>query len=112
MIKYWVALFSAVLISTCSQLMLKRATLQQRKGLLADYLNFWVISGYILMGISTLCIIFAYRGVDYKNGPVVESLGFVLVMIFGRVLFNEKLSGRKIMGMVLILVGIAVFYLL
>ena len=110
--KYWLTLFMAVLISTCSQLLLKRATLRQRKGFLADYLNPWVISGYMLMVISTLCIILAYRGVDYKNGPVVESLGFVLVMIFGKVFFKEKLSCKKAAGMALVLTGIAVFYLL
>lgn len=86
--------------------------MRESKGFLDDYLNPWVICGYGMMVLSTLCIIFAYRGVDYKNGPVVESLGFVLVMIFGRVFFNEKLSQKKILGMVLVVSGIAAFYLL
>lgn len=105
-------MFAAVLVSTCSQLLLKKGAMRESKGFLDDYLNPWVICGYGMMVLSTLCIIFAYRGVDYKNGPVVESLGFVLVMIFGRVFFNEKLSQKKILGMVLVVSGIAAFYLL
>ena len=85
--------------------------MRQSKGFLDDYLNLWVIGGYVLMVVSTLCIIFAYQGVDYKNGPVIESLGFVLVMVFGRVFFGEKLSRRKVTGMGMVLAGIAVFYL-
>lgn len=109
--KYWIALFAAVFVSTASQMLLKRGALRESKGFLDDYMNPWVIGGYVLMIISTLCIIFAYRGVDYKNGPVVESLGFVLVMIFGRAFFREKLSQKKILGMCLVIAGIAVFYL-
>ena len=104
-------MLAAVFVSTASQMLLKRSALRESKGFLDDYMNPWVISGYVLMIISTLCIIFAYRGVDYKNGPVVESLGFVLVMIFGRVFFREKLSPKKILGMCLVTAGIAVFYL-
>lgn len=109
--KYWFFLFAAVLVFTCSQLLLKRGAMRQSKGFLDDYLNLWVIGGYVLMVVSTLCIIFAYQGVDYKNGPVIESLGFVLVMVFGRVFFGEKLSRRKVTGMGMVLAGIAVFYL-
>lgn len=109
--KYWVLLVTAVIVSTVSQLLLKRGAMRQSKGLLDDYLNPWVICGYGLMVISTLCIVFAYKGVDYKNGPVIESLGFVLVMLFGRVFFNERLSKKKIAGMSLVLAGIVVFYL-
>lgn len=109
--KYWVLLVTAVIVSTVSQLLLKRGAMRQSKGFLDDYLNPWVICGYGLMVISTLCIVFAYKGVDYKNGPVIESLGFVLVMLFGRVFFNERLSKKKIAGMSLVLAGIVVFYL-
>lgn len=111
MLKYWLSLVLAVLISTCSQLFLKRGAMRQSKGFWNDYLNPWVIGGYAMMVLSTLCIIFAYRGVDYKNGPVLESLGFVLVMIFSKVCFGEKLTRKKVFGMGIIFAGIAVFYL-
>lgn len=63
-----------------------------------------------MMVLSTLLTIFAYRGVDYKNGPVIDSVGFLLVMIWSRIFFGEKVTKRKVIGNLLILAGILVFY--
>ena len=65
---------------------------------------------YRLMVLSTLLTVFAYRGVDYKNGPVIDSVGFLLVMIWSRIFFGEKITKRKTLGNILILAGILVFY--
>ena len=42
---------------------------------------------------------------------MLESLGFPLVMLLGRIFYGEKLTRGKLVGMGLILLGIAVFYL-
>ena len=48
---------------------------------------------------------------DYKNGPVIESLGYVMVLLLSRVFFGEKISAKKVAGTLCILAGIVVFYL-
>lgn len=111
MIKYWIALVSAVLISAISQILLKISTKRSHRGLIQEYFNPWVITGYMLLFLSMMCVIYAYRGVDYKNGPVVEALGYVLVMLSGRVFFQEKITKKKLLGNLLILAGVIVFYL-
>lgn len=63
------------------------------------------------MILSTLCIIFAYRGVAYKNGAIIESLGYILIMILSRLLFQEKITKKKLAGNLIILTGVLVFYL-
>ena len=55
--------------------------------------------------------ILAFRGMDYKNGPVIESLGYVLVLFLSRIFFGERITGRKVAGTVFILAGMLVFYL-
>lgn len=110
MAKYWIALVLAVVISSVSQMFLKRGAQTQYGSVLREYLNPWVLTGYALLFISTLCIIFAYAGVDYKNGPVIESLGFIFVLLLGRLLFSEKLTRNKIIGMCFIMLGVLVFY--
>lgn len=75
-----------------------------------EYLNIWVISGYVLMVLSTLLTVVAYKGLDYKNGPIIESLGFVFVMILSRIFFREQLTKKKVIGNVFIFLGIFVFY--
>ena len=63
-----------------------------------------------MMVLSTLLTVFAYRGVDYKNGPVIDSVGFLLVMFCSRIFFGEKITKRNTLGNILILAGILVFY--
>ena len=58
-----------------------------------------------------LSVIYACRGLEMKNVPVIESLGFPLVMLLGRIVYGEKLTRSKLIGMGLILLGVAVYYL-
>lgn len=111
MIKYWASLFAAVAISSCSQVLLKKGAAVKHSSFIQEYLDPRVISGYGLMVLSTLCTIYAYRGVAYKNGAVVESLGYLIIMFLGRIFFGEKITVRKILGNLIILSGVIVFYL-
>lgn len=83
----------------------------EHKSVIFEYLNPWVISGYFLLAASTICVIFAFKGVDFKNGPVIESLGFPLVMILGRIFYGEKLTKNKLIGMGLIMLGVVIYYI-
>lgn len=111
MSKYWLVLFLAVVISASSQMLLKQGASKKYDSVVREYLNPWVISGYALMILSTLCIIYAYRGVAYKNGAIIESLGYILIMILSRLLFQEKITKKKLAGNLIILMGVLVFYL-
>ncbi len=107
--KYWISLFSAVVISSVSQMLLKKGASNHYDSKIREYLNIWVISGYFLMVLSTLCVIYAYRGVAYKNGTVIESLGYVIVMSLSRIFFGEKITKNKLFGNLLILIGVIIF---
>ena len=111
MLKHWIALFAAVILSAFSQMLLKRGAKNKHTGFLRQYLDPWVIGGYILLALSAVLVIFAHRGVEYKNVPVIESLGFPLVMLLGKFFFGEKLNKSKILGVGLILAGVIVYYL-
>ena len=63
------------------------------------------------MGGATLTTIAAYKGMDYKNGPIIESIGYILVMLMSYFLLKETITKKKILGYCLILVGVIVFYL-
>ena len=111
MLKYWIALFAAVVLSSFSQMLLKKAAQIKYENVIKEYLNPWVISGYFLLAASTICVIFAFKGVDFKNGPVIESLGFPLVMLLGRLFYREKLTKNKLIGMGLIMLGVVIYYI-
>lgn len=92
-------------------MLLKKGASKQYANVILEYLNPWVISGYGMMVLSTLCVIYAYKGVEYKNGAIIESLGFLVVMVLSRIFFGEKITVKKILGNIIILAGIVVFYL-
>ena len=108
---YVLAMLGAVCLAAASQMLLKRAAKTAWPNAVREYLNVWVVGGYGLLVLSMLSVIFACRGLEVKNIPVLESLGFPLVMLLGRVFYGEKLTRGKVIGMGLILLGIAVFYL-
>ncbi len=108
---YFLLYVCSVTLAAVSQILLKKSALKQHDGIVKEYINPYVIGGYALTGISMILTIFAFRGLEYKNGPVIESFGYVLVMIFGIFVFKEKLTKKKVIGSVLIMAGIFVYYL-
>ena len=81
------------------------------KSIIKEYLNVYVITGYGLMVLSTVLVVLGLKGVPYKNEPIIESLGYLFVMILSNRLLGEKITKKKVLGNVLILVGIAVYYI-
>ena len=104
--KYVLLLILAVLVSSISQIILKKSASKTYDSVLKEYLNVYVITGYVLMVISTVLVVLGLKGVPYKNEPIIESLGYLFVMIL-----SNRLLGEKILGNALILVGIAVYYM-
>ena len=109
--KYVLLLILAVLVSSISQIILKKSASKTYDSVLKEYLNVYVITGYVLMVISTVLVVFGLKGVPYKNEPIIESLGYLFVMILSNRLLGEKITKKKVLGNVLILVGIAVYYM-
>ncbi len=107
---YIMGMFLSVTVASFSQILLKKSAMKTYDSSIREYLNVWVIGGYFLLFCSMLISLWAYGGVDYKNGPVIESLGNVLVPLLSFVFFREKLTKRKIMGVLCIMIGIMVFY--
>ncbi len=111
MMKYYLFLLGSVVLASVSQILLKISAKKSHGSFLEEYLNGFVIVGYALLAGSTLMMIAAYRGIEFKNGPIIEALGYILVMALSYFILKEKINKRRIIGYILILVGVAVFYL-
>lgn len=108
--KYIFLLVMSVVVASFSQILLKKSAQKIYASILREYLNVYVIVGYGMMVLSTLLTVAGYAGVEYKNGAVIESLGFVLVMFLSRFFFSEKITKKKLLGNSLILLGVLIFY--
>lgn len=105
------AMFLSVMVASVSQVLLKKSALRTYRTVVEEYLNPYVVSGYGILFISMILTVYAYSGMDYKNGPIIESVGNVIVLILGYFVFGERISTRKVAGIVCIIAGIIVFHL-
>ncbi len=109
--RFMVSMFLSVVVASVSQVLLKKSALKKYDNVIKEYLNPYVIGGYGLLFGSMLLTVYAYSGMDYKNGPVIESLGNVFVLVLGYFVFRERISFRKILGIASIMAGIVIFNL-
>lgn len=102
---------ASVLVSSVSQVMLKKSANKEYSSKIKEYLNPLVIVAYGLFFLSTVVTVIAYKGVALSSGPILESSGYIFVAVLGVIFLKEHFTLKKIIGMALILVGIAVFSL-
>lgn len=101
----------SVIIASFSQVMLKLGTGKTYNSKIREYLNIYVITGYGMLFVSMILTIVAYSHLSYLSVPVVEAVGYVLVPVLSYFIFKEKLTKRKILGILFILAGIMIYYL-
>ena len=108
--KMYILLFLfSVLISSVSQIILKKSANVQHESMIKEYLNVRVISAYALFFLSSLLTLFAYRGVPLSMGPVLETTGYIWVTLLGLFWLKERVNAKKWLGLGLIVIGILVF---
>lgn len=107
--KYIIILLISIFIASCSQIILKRSANKKYDKLIYEYMNIKVIIGYSLMVLSTIITIISLKGLQYKYVPVMESFGYIFVLILSYIFLNEKITLRKIVGNIIIIIGIVIF---
>lgn len=106
---YSLLLLFGVFISAVSQVLLKKEAAKEHSSFIAEYLNPAVITAYCMFFGSTLLSVFAYRGIPLSMGPVLEATSYIYVTFFGVKIFREKLDKKKLLALLLIIGGIAVY---
>ena len=111
MIKYVIVFLLSVFVSAVSQVILKTSANKEHESKIKSLLNIKVIGAYGLFFITTVLTMYAYKGVPLSLGVVLEATGYVYVAILGRLVLKEKLTKYRIIGNVLIILGIIIFSL-
>lgn len=99
---------AAAFLAAISQILLKKSAQKEHKGMLREYLNGYVITGYGLLMGSLLINMWAYQGIEYRFGPVINASSYVFVLILGWLFLHEKITAKKLWGNVLIIIGILI----
>lgn len=100
-----------VLLSSLSQVLLKKSADKHKgtKSFWKQYLDLYVIGGYTLLLTSMVIPLYTFRYVDLKYGAVVESISYVFIMLLSALFIHEKITKRKLIGNIFIIVGIIIF---
>ena len=100
-----------VVVSSLSQVLLKIAANHSYPTKVREYLNPLVIFAYAVFFGATLCTVFAYRVIPLSMGPILESSGYVFVGIFSFLFLGERMTGKQIIALTMIVCGIVIYTL-
>lgn len=107
--KYVFVFLFSVFIASLSQILLKISADKPHKSRKNEYLNGYVIAAYALFFLSTILTVISLRGISLNKAPVLESTGYIYVMLLSRIILKERITAPMIAGNLLIIAGILVF---
>ena len=111
MVSSYLFAIAAVLISSASQVLLKKKANKAPKRFLDKFLNAPVILSYILLFSSMLLNSLALRRMDMAVLPCITATSFLWIMLLSAIFLGEKPTKRKIVGVGMILLGVIVSHL-
>lgn len=113
----WALVAMTILLTTYGQLVLKwqvgvpsatpHSALRSWPPVLLLLLRPWVISAFIAAFGASLCWMAALRHLELSRAYPFMALNFLLVVFLAAPLFGEALTAGKIIGLLLVLIGLA-----
>ena len=108
---FMLIMLTGTFFSAISQILLKQSANITYKTPLKEYLNWRVILAYgIFFGVLLLNT-WCYTKVDMKFGPVIDTSAYAFVLIFSWRILNEKITYGKLIGNLIIILGILIYTL-
>lgn len=109
---FYIFVVVGIFASSCSQILLKKSAVSQHKNAIGTMLNWKVIIAYAIFGGALLINITAMsKGVKLKDLPILESLGYIFVPLLACFFVGETISSRTVISMILIIIGVIIFYI-
>lgn len=102
---YFMLLFVMTLLGSVASLFLKKAS--SADGIMALICNIHFYAGGFLYLASALLNIYVLRYLDYSVVLPLTSFTYIWTMVFSYFILKEKITGKKIIGVALILAGAA-----
>lgn len=98
-----------VFVSSIAQILLKKSANIEKENKLKEYLNFKTIFAYGIFFGATLCTLFAYKYIPLTMGTILETTGYIFVTILSYFFLKEKITKKKLIGLIIIISGVLIF---
>jgi drug/metabolite transporter (DMT)-like permease len=109
--KYIIIFLFGVFIGSCAQILLKLSSKEEHKNVISEYMNIKVITAYGMFFGAVFLNVIALKGINVKEAPVLEALGYIFILILSSIILKEKITKKKIVGNIIIIAGIIIFNL-
>ena len=110
--KYALIALAVVFVAACAQMLLKQGARKGFTPLWKQYINGWVIGGYVLMMAAMIANIWCmHQGLQLKELSIIESMSYFFVPALSWLLFKESINTRKALAITIIIIGVIVFFL-
>ena len=96
-------------MSAVSQVMLNISAAKEYPNRIKEYLNPLVIGSYSIYGIVLLINVYCMRYIPMKDASAVATSTYVFSLILSKLILKERISLKKIIGNIAIVVGILIF---
>jgi len=104
-------MIACAFLAAFSQILLKQRTQDRHSKLLFQFLNWKVMLAYSIFALTLFLNIYAYSGIPFKYGSVLNASSYFFAMILSALILKDRLTWRSVTGNILILTGIAVYAL-
>lgn len=101
----------ATFIAAVSQIMLKKSAQHKYEIPLLEYVNPLVIGGYALLLGTTLINVLALRFIPMTLAAALDSTGQIFVPALSFLILREHVNRQKLLGIVIIVVGLIIYFL-
>ena len=108
---YVIFFLFGVFISSCAQIILKISSKEEHKNIVSEYANIKVMSAYSMFFAAVFINVIALKGIELKAAPVLEAFGYIFILILSSIILKENITKKKIVGNLIIIVGIIIFNL-
>lgn len=106
---FMLIMLGGTFFSAISQVLLKQSANKVYKSPIREYLNWRVITAYgIFFGVLLLNT-YCYTKVDMRYGPVIDTAAYIFVLLFSWLILKEKITKGKIIGNLIIVLGILIY---
>lgn len=107
-IYYW-GVVGTAFASAVSQILLNVSSKKKYPNKWREYINPWVISSYLILAVVLVTNIYLLQFMNLKEENAVAASTYVFVLILSRIILKEKITWKKVIGNILIIVGILIF---
>lgn len=107
--KFYLIIIGTAFLSALSQILLNISARRKYSRKIFEYLNPWVIASYGILFAVLLVNTFCMKHLPLKDAHAIAASTYLFVLILSRVILGEKITKRKLLGNIILIVGIIIF---